>query len=117
MKTFKIVDGDLVFNASGNLEMVYGKDEIAQSVEMILTTNKGEWFMNEEFGLEYSQITDKLQTKKDIEFALREAIFQEERIEEVEFNRVDTDHAKRQLVVDLEMRTVDGEVIRSEVIV
>lgn len=117
MKTFKIADGDLVFDASGNLEMVDGKDEIAQSVEMILTANKGEWFMNEEFGLDYSEITDKLKTKKDIEFALREAIFQEERIEEVEFRRVDIDHARRKLIVDLEVRTVDNEVIRSEVIV
>lgn len=115
MKTFKIKNGDLSIDQSGNLEMVDKEDEIAQSVEMILSANKGEWFLNEDFGLDYDEITSKGQSKRDIEFALREAIFQEERIQGIEFPKIEIDSVNRRLSVDLELTTEDDETMRIEV--
>lgn len=112
MKTFKIKNGDLSIDQSGNLEMVEKEDEIAQSVEMILSANKGEWFLNDAFGLEYDEITSKGQAKRDIEFALREAIFQEERIQGIDFHKVEVDSEKRSLSVNLELTTEDNEIMR-----
>lgn len=111
METFKFENGDLAIDGAGNVVMVEGDDEIAQSVEMILTANKGEWFLDEEFGLDYSEITDKSKTEKDIRFALREAIYQEERIAEVEFTSLIIDHNKRTLDVRLRLTKVDGRVL------
>lgn len=84
MKTFKIVDGDLVFDGQGNLVMVEGEDEIVQSIERILTTNKGEWFLNLEHGLDYQEIQGKGRDIEGIKLAITEAILQEERVSEVE---------------------------------
>lgn len=100
MKTFKFENGDLVVDQSGNVEMVEGEDEIAQSVKMILLAKKGEWFLNDSFGLDYDEITKKGQSKKEIEFALREAIFQEERIQGIEFTEIKIDKAKRSIIVN-----------------
>lgn len=111
MKTFKIKDGDLVINKSGNLEMVDGKDEVAQSVEMILTTNEGEWFLNEEFGLDYDTLTSKGQTPKDIKYLIREAVYKDERIEEVVFTKLDIDSSKRHIDVALKLKTDDNQVL------
>ena len=88
MKTFKIVNGDLVFDGQGNLVMVEGEDEIAQSIERVLTTNKGEWFLNLEHGLDYQEIQGKGRDVEGIKLAITEAILQEGRVSEVEKNRL-----------------------------
>lgn len=115
MKTFKFENGDLVIDGSGNLELVYEEDEVVQSVRMLLLANVGEWFLDESFGLDYDAITDKGQSVKDIEFALREAIFQDDRVDEVLINALDIDSSNRKLRVDLEIVTNDGNTSEIEV--
>lgn len=101
MKTFKIVNGDLVFNKSMDFEMVEGVDEVAQCVERTLTTNINEWFLNILHGLDYDKVQGKGKNKQDIELAIRIAVLQERRISAVEYIEVDIDRANRSLVVDL----------------
>ena len=116
MKTFKIVDGDLVFDGQGNLVMVEGEDEIAQSIEMVLTTNKGEWFINLEHGLDYKAITGKGRDIEGIKLAITEAILQEERVSEVE--KIDLFLDKdRHLKINVTARLQEGDTLEiSEVI-
>lgn len=115
MKTFKIKNGDLSIDKSGNIEMVDGEHEIAQSVEMILSTSKGEWFLDGDFGLSYDEITGKGQRRKDIEHALREAVYQDERIQGVDFKSIEVDGVKRTLTVGMELTTVDDDSLIMEV--
>lgn len=116
MKTFKIVNGDLVFDGQGNLVMVEGEDEIAQSIERILTTNKGEWFLNLEHGLDYSAIQGKGRDIEGIKLAITEAILQEGRVSEVE--KIDLSLDKdRHLKIDVTVRLQEGDTLEvSEVI-
>lgn len=116
MKTFKIVNGDLVFDGQNNLAMVEGEEEIAQSIERVLTTNKGEWFLNLEHGLDYQEIQGKGRDIEGIKLALTEAILQEERVSEVE--KIDLFLDKdRHLKINVIARLQEGDTLDlSEVI-
>lgn len=116
MKTFKIINGDLVFDGQNNLVMVEGKEEIAQSIERILTTNIGEWFLNLKHGLDYQEIQGKGRDIEGIKLAITEAILQEERVSEVE--RIDLSLDKdRHLKINVTVRLQEGDTLEiSEVI-
>lgn len=100
MKTFRIQNNDLVFDGQNNLAMVEETDEKAQSIERILTTNRNEWFLNTEHGLEYSEIRGKGKSAEGIKLTIVEAISQDERVEDIEFVNVNIDRQKRTLTVD-----------------
>ena len=116
MKTFKLVNGDLIFDAQNNLVMIDGEDEIAQSIERVLTTNKGEWFLNLEHGLDYQEIQGKGRDIEGIKLAITEAILQEERVSEVK--RIDLSLDKdRHLKINVTARLQEGDNLQiSEVI-
>ncbi|MBF4022229.1 DUF2634 domain-containing protein [Burkholderia pseudomallei] len=83
MKSPKIDEnGDLVF-LNGDVVWVDGAEEIVQSVTSIIQTRKGEWFLNDGFGLSHEHIFVKSPDLNMIEDDLREAIGQEERITEI----------------------------------
>ncbi len=116
MKTFKLVNGDLIFDAQNNLVMIDGEDEIAQSIERVLTTNKGEWFLNLEHGLDYKAITGKGKDIDGIKLAITEAILQEERVSEVEKMDLFLDK-NRHLKINVIARLQEGDTLEiSEVI-
>lgn len=108
MKTFKMIDDDLVFDDTGNLVMIDGYEEVRQSIERILTTNKNEWFLNIDFGLDYSSIRGKGKTKEEIELALREAIYQDNRITDVVFKELELNRETRNLYVNIDAVVEDN---------
>lgn len=68
MRGFKLLDGDIVIgkkdsnkvSPNGNqIQMVEGNELIAQKFLIALGTNKGEWFWNEELGINYDFIIGK----------------------------------------------------------
>lgn len=116
MITFKIVNNDLVFDAQNNLVMVEGEDEIAQSIERVLTTNKGEWFLNLEHGLDYKAITGKGKDKESVKLAIIEAIMQEYRVDVVEEIDIKIDK-NRHIKINAKGRRKSGDTLDlSEVI-
>lgn len=117
MKTFKIENGDLVFDKFGNIEMVEGKEEVRQSIERRLTTNLGEWFLNTDFGLEYDKIKGKNKKQEGVELAIRECILQDERISEVIFKDFKIDNKDRSLFVSFNAIANDELIEGIEVIV
>lgn len=117
MRTFKIVNGDLLFDGQNNLVMVEGHEEEAQSIERILTTNQGEWFLNILHGLDYNEIQGKGKTKEGIKLALIEAISQEPRVEDIEFIEVDIDNRNRRLNVKFNILMQSGNYVTGEEVV
>lgn len=108
MKTFKIENGDLVIDKSRNILMVEGKDELRQSIERILTTKLNEYFLNIELGLDYDAITGKGITKNDVEIAIRDAVFQEERVDDIDFINISFDDRNRKLYIKFDI-IIDNE--------
>lgn len=116
MRTFKIKNGDLVIE-NGDLVMVEGEEEQMQSIERILTTNKGEWFLNTDFGLDYNRIQGKNKTEEEIKLAMVEALHQDSRVDEVDIVKVEIDRGNRDLKVSFRYTTVNDEVIEGQEVV
>lgn len=115
MRTFKIQNNDLQIE-EGNLLMVEDEDEIVQSAERRLTTNKNEFFLDIELGLDYSQIQGKGKDAESIRFAILDALHQDERVEEVDFLNVDIDRKTRRLTIDFNFTTNEGIIEGQEVV-
>ncbi len=114
MKTFKIKNGDLVFDSQNNIEMVEGKDEEIQSIERILTTNKGEWFLNILHGLNYDDIQGKGKSKESIKLAITEAIFQDDRVDDLIFLDVNFNRIERKLNIKFKLKMTSGNILEHE---
>ena len=113
MKTLLLNEqGDLEFDGSNNLRMVEGKDEIKQSIRLLLGTAQGEWFLNTEHGIDWHEILGQKQPNlMEIRAIIIEGLEQEPRIDEVEEVNVELDD--RTLKVKIYM-TVEGEQVEEE---
>lgn len=112
MRAPKIVDGDLVFK-NGDVVMVEGDEELAQSLRTIFQTRKEEWFLNENHGLDRSPFLTKKFDESLATDAIAEATAQEERIQQVE-NISFKKREGRSLTVDATFIKNDGQPLRME---
>lgn len=101
-------DGDLLME-HGQLQEVGGVDEIVQRFRQILRTNKNEWFLNPEEGLDYSVLWQKLHNEEEIRLALEDAAGQVGEIDKLEDLRIDFDHRERELTVSFIAVLTSGE--------
>ncbi len=110
MKSFKLNhNGDLVIE-NGDLVMIDGNEELRQCLERILTTNVNEWFLDIDFGLDYSAIQGKGKAKERIKLTITEAVFQEPRINQVDIKDIDIDK-NRHLKVYGRATDIEGNVL------
>lgn len=114
MKTFRIVNDDIVIDGQNDISMVEGIDEIAQSIQRVLSTNINEWFLNIFHGLDYGSIQGRGKDIEGIKLVITEAIHQEVRVEEIEFINVDIDSSTRKLKVDFRVMLFNGDIIESK---
>jgi phage baseplate assembly protein W len=113
LKTLKLVDGDLSFEKN-DFQIVNEDAEIAQCAEIILGTNKNEWFLNPEFGIDFNSLIGKV-TDAQIENEIIEGLSQEPRIESVENVSITRNKATRKVTITFEATLINGEVLESEV--
>lgn len=107
MKSFKLDNnGDLIIE-NGDLVMIDGRDELVQSIDRILTTNVGEWFLSMGFGLDYQAIQGKGKAKGNIKLTITGAMFQEPRIEQVDIRDISIDK-NRHLKVNGKATDIEG---------
>ncbi|WP_061567257.1 DUF2634 domain-containing protein [Geobacillus stearothermophilus] len=111
MRAPKIVNGDLVFE-NGDIVMVEGDEELAQSLQSVFQTNKGEWFLNENHGLDRTPFLTKKFDEALATDAIAEAAAQEERIQRVE--NVSFHREERSLTVDATFIKNDGQPLQME---
>lgn len=116
MRTLKISNNDLIFNETGNLEMVEDIDEKLQSIERILTTNTNEWFLNIFHGLNYNEIQGKGKDIESIRLAIIEAVYQDPRVTNIDYINIHIDTIHRYLTVNFNF-LMDGETIQGDEVV
>jgi phage baseplate assembly protein W len=75
----KLEGGDLVVE-NGNLIMISGDEELIQSVQSILRTRKGEFFLDPEYGLSYDNLLGKGASEAEIRDDIIEALSKDDRI-------------------------------------
>ena len=63
MKGFMLKDGDLSIT-NDEIDMIEGSELTAQTINFVLSTNKGEWFFNAEEGVNFDTLLGKQRIKK-----------------------------------------------------
>jgi phage baseplate assembly protein W len=113
LKTLKLIDGDLVFEKN-DFQLIEGEEEIQQCAEIILGTNKKEWFLNPEFGIDFNNLIGKV-TDGQIENEILEGLAQEPRIESIENVAITRNKFNRKANVTFEATLANDETLESEV--
>lgn len=74
MKTLQVINGDFVFDETGNLAMVEGDEEIAQGAMMNLSIRKNEFELDEHIGFDTSFKQSKRVDDEEISDNILEAL-------------------------------------------
>ncbi|MDE3837943.1 hypothetical protein C0966_00780 [Bacillus methanolicus] len=106
----KLVDGDLVVE-NGELVMIDGDEELAQSIRSILETRKGEFFLEPEHGLSYENLLGKNTNKEALRDDIIEAVSQEPRVESIPDIQIIDDRKARKRSVKLTIQKETGELV------
>lgn len=104
----KIAFGDLVLE-NNDFVMVEGDEELVQSVQSNLKTRKGEWFLDENFGLDRTNILEKNNNKDLIHDDIVEACCQDERIATVEELVITDNRHGRSRLITLRLMKDNGD--------
>lgn len=111
MKTLKVVNGDFVFDETGQLALVSDDEEIAQAVEMCLSIEKSEFILDEFIGIDTTFREGKSADDEDVIDAILEAVeplTEEEKIEGIE--NIETEINRRTCTVtSCEIVKIDSE--------
>lgn len=114
MKDFKLdSNGDVVF-LNGELLLTDEKEDIAQSIRILLQSREGEFVLEESMGLAYENIFDKNPNFDYIEQDITEAIEQDDRVSSVDKVDFDFDSATRLLKVTIKATSKKEEEIELE---
>lgn len=62
MEGFMLTNGDLSIT-NGVIDMVSGSELTAQTIQQVLSTNKGEWLFNQDEGIDFDAILGKHRIK------------------------------------------------------
>ena len=100
--------GDIELDQFKNLKMIEGAEEIKQQIRNILLTNRGEWFLNLNFGTPWMQLFRNEITKEDLEQELITIIEDIEGVEKVEVS-FKLDREIRKNDIELEVYLENGE--------
>ncbi len=110
MSDFKIgADGDLVIE-NGDMVIVDGLAAIGQHVAIRLRSFKGEWFLNQNFGVSYLQeVLGKGTPATRLRAIFQEIILGTDGIASVDSMDLDYDGATRTLTITFQATTDSGE--------
>lgn len=113
MQSLLLIDGDLVFE-NGELSVISGADDQAQCVRITLGTNKGEWFLDTEKGINFDVFLGKNLSEEEMIEELRGGIHQNDFIASVEDISITQDRSSRKQSITFVATTTTGEIITGE---
>lgn len=117
MFSLKVINNDLVFDGQNKLEMIRDNDEIAQSCERTLTTNKKEWFLNKDFGLDYELLHQKTLNENYLRVGIIEALTIDPRVKTILNLSITADETNRTAEISFKIILNDGTTVESEVFI
>ncbi|AOH54494.1 hypothetical protein ABE28_009025 [Peribacillus muralis] len=114
MKSFKLDEkGDLILQ-NGSFIMIEGDEELAQQARISIKTEKGEWFLDPEEGMDRGPLFSKFFNEAEAKDNILESTMgtsEPLNFESIIFNR---DTRNRKLTVDIIMRKEDDETLALE---
>ncbi len=106
-------NGDIVISA-GEFAMIQGDEELAHSVQMTMQTARGEWFLNEDFGMYRDPFESKPYNEEEVRASIIEAATDDTRIVSVDNLALVFDKVVRSMSVSLVLQKADGDTITIE---
>lgn len=103
--------GDIEFDGQNRLKMIDEDDEIMQGIWIIITTNLGEWFLNNRFGFARFNILGHKFDEANAVDELHAAVLQHDKIETVEDVSLEYNPSTRKLKIKYKCIKTNGEVI------
>lgn len=97
--------------------MVADNEELAQSVERVLTTNLGDFFLNKNMGFDRSLVTQKQLNNNAIRLGVIEAITQDERIKGIRRLEINLDRQNRNVVINFDILTTTNGTVEGSVVI
>ena len=111
MKGFKIDGNGDVLIKNGYIEMVDGIQLLRQTVERVLGTNKGEWFLNKNEGINFDYLIGKNVSKELIRSEILGGLKQVNSSYELLDFSYDIDKEKRTLSIRFRAKSDDGDIV------
>ncbi|MGA4517194.1 DUF2634 domain-containing protein [Solibacillus silvestris] len=113
MKTLGLINGDLSFEG-GDFIVIEGVEEVQQCLEIMLSSNLGEWFLNEDFGFNYHMALENPEDE-EVQAEIARVLAQEERVTTIDEITTTRDKKLRTLEAGYTVSIVGGKTISSEV--
>lgn len=114
MISLKVDDtGDLVFTG-GDMATIEGPEELAQCCRLGIGTNKNEWFLNPDMGIDFKLFLGKSVNEAQMMDELTAGLLQEARIQSVENVEFTINPKLRTMLVTFTATGTDGETIQAE---
>lgn len=105
---------DAHIDPSGRLRLVTGAGAVRDRLFVALSTQLGEWFLDERDGVPYDQILGGKLTQSEVSAILRRRILLDPEVSRIDSLQV-TQNAARQVSVTAEVQTTAGDSIYIEV--
>lgn len=113
MKTLALRNGDLLFE-NGDFKIIEGSEEVAQCISISLGTNLKEWFLNEQFGLDFMKVLGK-STDDEARAEVLRILSKEERIKSIDELTISNDSKSRTRIIKYTVTLTDGTTLNEEV--
>lgn len=112
MKTFKLdSNGDVVINNNNQIELVEDLELVVQTLKQVINTNLGEWFSDEEEGIDYHVVLTKNPNYDLIQDTIETAVQQvaDNLNVEIETDNFTFEVTGRELTIAFTMTVTSGE--------
>lgn len=111
MKGFALdSNGDLLIE-NNRIQMINGNELVRQTVERVLHTNKGEWFLNLDEGITFSNILGKQKSEEIIRNEIEEGLSQVDSSFFIETFNFNLDSVNRKLTINFVAKNDNGDTI------
>lgn len=109
MKGFVLDETNDVLIKNNQLSLIDGEALLRQSIAKVLSTNKGEWFSNEEEGIRFQNILGKQIDEEIVKSELLDGLIQIDPTFVLTDFRMDVDPVTREMTVSFKAETADGQ--------
>lgn len=113
MKGFALDSNGDVIIEKNKIKMVDGVELIRQTVQTVLGTNKNEWFLNIDEGIDFNNILGKKKNDEIIRNEIIQGLQQVDSSFVLETFNYDFDRKNRKLTIDFKAKNSDGETVDS----
>lgn len=106
----KLIDGDLAIT-NNKIELVEGNDLTTQTIQSVLSTNKGEWFFDAEEGVEFDNLLGEQHADDLVRAEIEQGIAQVDSAMAITTFARKYNSETRTSTVTFSARTGDGETV------